>query len=62
MDKAWLVAQYAEIKALSIEAKGMEALNQHRLQRGETIAYDENAFFEKAAEIRDIANMIMRNR
>ena len=62
MEKAWLEAQVAEIMAIEIEIEGMKALNQHRLQRGETIAYDENAFFEKAAEIRDIANMIMRNR
>jgi hypothetical protein len=28
-----------------IEALGMHALNQHRLSRGETIAYDSDAFY-----------------
>ena len=35
----------AMVACAEIEAKGMEAENQNRLRRGESIAYGENAFY-----------------
>lgn len=62
MDDAWLLAQTAEIEAIKTEVYGMIALNQYRTYRGEVIAYDEEAFKDKASELRSISTNIMQNR
>ena len=62
MDQAWLLAQYAEIEAVKADIEGMKALNQTRIQRGESIAYDEDAFHEKALFLYGSAHLIMQNR
>jgi hypothetical protein len=47
----------AQIRAFSLLAQieGMKALNAHRLQRGETQAYDENAFYDLANQLEELA-------
>jgi len=62
MDQAWLLAQYAEIEAVKADIEGMKALNQIRTCRGEMIAYDEDAFHEKALLLYGAAQLIMQNR
>ncbi len=62
MDNGWLLAQTAEIEAIKTEVQGMVALNQYRTYRGEVIAYDEEAFQDKASELRSISMDIMQNR
>jgi len=42
----------ADIEALVSEREGMIALNQYRIARGETIAYDEAAFQRNADQLR----------
>lgn len=59
---SWLIAQLAEISAVNAEIQGMIALNQYRVSRGETPAYDEAAFQGKADHLWGISNYIMRNR
>ncbi|MFA5252765.1 MAG: hypothetical protein WC454_09310 [Phycisphaerae bacterium] len=59
---SWLLMQHAELLALRTEVEGMIALNKLREMRGETIAYDEGHFQEKAEAMRNIANFIARNR
>ena len=58
----WLLMQKAEIDALNCEIQGMIALNQHRISRGETIAYDDVAFQEKADAIRSVGIVIAQYR
>ena len=62
MDEAYLLAQRAYILAIEAEIQGMIALNQYRIQRDETIAYDEEAFYSRAEELKSIHEQIMRNR
>ena len=62
MDQAWLLAQYAEIEAVKADIEAMRALNQARIQRGESIAYNEDAFHEKALFLYNSAHLIMQNR
>ena len=59
MDNASLLAKQAEIEAIKTEVQGMIALNQHRLSQGESIAYVDDAFQEKADELRGVATWIM---
>jgi hypothetical protein len=54
----WLLIQKAQIDAINTEVCGMVALNQYRISRDETIAYDDTAFQEKANELRAIADLI----
>lgn len=58
----WLLMQMAELQALNCEMEGMVALNQYRMARDETIAYDDEGFQEKANEIRAVANVIAKYR
>ena len=60
--EGWLLMQKAEIDAINAEIEGMKALNQYRVDRDETIAYDEDAFFEKATQLRSIAEVIAKYR
>ena len=60
--ESWLVAQYAEIEAVKAEIEGMKVLNQYRIDRGETIAYNDEAFQEKADHLWAISETIMKNR
>lgn len=62
MDQAWLLAQYAEIEAVKADIEAMKVLNQARIQRGESIAYNEDAFHEKALFLYNSAHLIMQNR
>ena len=45
---AQLIAFQADIAAIQAEVQGMIALNEHRSSRDETLAYDDEAFQEKA--------------
>ena len=60
--EAWLLAQRAYIASIEAEIQGMVALNQYRIRRDETIAYDDAAFQAKAKELQSIANYILQNR
>ena len=62
MDEAYLIAQKALIAAIQTEVYGMLAENTIRLSRGESLAYPEESFKEKAEELRSIHQMIMENR
>ena len=62
MDDGWLLTQMAEIEAIKAEIQGMIALNQYRLSREGTIAYDEKSFCDKAFELREISIRIMKYR
>jgi len=62
MDEAYFLATRANILAIEAEIQGMVSLNQYRISRGETIAYDECSFIKKADELRDIADFLMRYR
>lgn len=55
---ARILAQKAEMDAINTEIQGMIALNQYRIARNETIAYDEGAFYQKAEELREIRNFL----
>jgi len=57
--ESWLVAQLAQIYAVNAEIQGMIALNQYRLARDETIAYDEENFQMKANELQALSNTIL---
>ena len=59
---AWLLERKCEIDAINAEIEGMKALNQYRIDRNETIAYDEDAFIVMAGQLRDIANLIHEHR
>ena len=59
---SWLLMQQAELMALQAEMQGMIALNQYRMSRDETIAYDESAFHETARQMRDVAQVIAQYR
>ena len=61
MMEAWLLAQQAEMEAIKAEIIGMAALNQYRISREETIAYNDESFQKKATEFRSIATSIIRN-
>ena len=60
--ESWLLAQYAEIEAIKAEIQGMIALNQYRLSRDETIAYNDDAFQEKADILYRLSTLIIQNR
>jgi len=60
--EAWLLAQQAEMEAIKAEIQGMIALNQYRISRGETIAFNDDAFQGKADILRSIATCIMQSR
>ena len=61
-DDGWLLVQEAEIEAIKIEIQGMIAENQYRMYRKEQVAFVEEHFVKKAAELRSIANVIMHYR
>lgn len=58
----WIVAQNAQIYAVIAEIEGMKAENVQREGSGRSLAYTEDAFFEKANELRSLSDYIMRNR
>lgn len=45
----------ALIAAAQARIAGMQALNQHRLSSGFSIAYDEDSFFNEATELEQLA-------
>jgi hypothetical protein len=57
---AWLLAKQAEMFSIVVEVEGMKALNQYRIDRGETIAYDDNHFQEQANLLKSISEEIIR--
>ena len=61
-DGGWLLAQKAELLALEAEMQGMIAENQQRIHAGNSLAYTDKSFNDKAAEIRGVANCIMKYR
>ena len=61
-DNGWLLAHRAYIASIEAEVQGMVALNQYRISRDETIAYDDGAFLEKSTELMGIYNEIMKYR
>ena len=52
---AGMYAFVAKMHAVNADIEGMKALNQHRLQRGETIAYTDTHFYEAAYQLNAIA-------
>lgn len=62
MDNGWLLAQKTEIEAIKAEIQGMIAKNQYWMSMYEKVHYDEDAFQEKAQELRSVGNSIMENR
>lgn len=60
--ETWLLAKQAEILALEAEIQGMVAENLVRVHRGESVAYNDTAFNEKAEQLRYVADQIMINR
>lgn len=46
------------ILSIQAEIEGMKAENSVRKIKGESLAYDEAAFYEKAAEIRALSDQI----
>ena len=60
--EAWLLAQKATIASIEAEILGMITANQERLIRGEPLVYAGKDFEEKAAELRSISDMIMKER
>lgn len=59
---SWLLMQQAELMALNAEMQGMIALNQYRMARDETIAYDEKSFVDIAEQMRSVAQIIAKYR
>jgi hypothetical protein len=51
------IKRLALVLAVQAEIKGMEAANEQRASIGESRAYGEEAFFEKAEELRNISYM-----
>ena len=58
----WLLMQQGELMALNADMQGMIALNQYRISRDETIAYDDKAFNDIAEQMRSVADMIAKYR
>ena len=52
---AGMNAMVARMHAVNAKVEGMKALNQYRLQLGETIAYTDAAFFEAEDKLNAIA-------
>ena len=59
--ESWLLAVQANIEAVKVEVQGMVAANQERISRGEAIAYNEEAFQEKAKILYDLEGFLMEN-
>lgn len=57
MDSA-LASLLAKMYACNARVESMKALNQHRLSLGESIAYDEEAFYNEAQQLEDIARQM----
>jgi len=51
----YTVKRLALVLAIHAEIEGMKALNAERLQNGYTLGYDDNAFCDKAEELRILA-------
>ncbi len=60
--ESWLLAHRAYISSIEIEVQGMIALNKQGESLGESLAYDESAFQEKADEMKSIGDEIMKMR
>ena len=51
----YTVKRLALILAVQAEIEGMKALNAERLQNGYTPGYNDDAFYDKAEELRTLA-------
>ena len=60
--ESWLLAQQIEMEVIKTEVQGMIAENQYHMGLGQNVAYGEEAFQEKADELRNIATCIMKFR
>ena len=49
------VKRLALVLAIQAEIEGMKAENEYRIQRGEAIAWNLNAFYEMAEKLRQLA-------
>ena len=57
--EARIIAARSEIDAILVRVEGMKALNARRIDRGETTAYNEEAFLAESALIAGLAQEIM---
>lgn len=55
LDQSRAIYIQAMVAAAQARIAGMQALNQHRLSLGQSIAYDEDAFFEEATGLEQLA-------
>ena len=62
VDEAWLLAKRAEIVSIEVCIQGMIATNKYRECIGDKPFYVEIDFQNKAAELDNIYNEIMRER
>ena len=60
--ESWLLAQQIEMEVIKTEVQGMIAENQYHMGLGQSVAYGEEAFQEKANELRAIAVRIWEHR
>lgn len=58
MNDPALVDYMAQISAINAEVEAMKALNKYREMRNETIAYDDDNFFDAAFSLRSISEAI----
>ena len=52
---AYDVRRLALLSAINVEVEGMKAENKQREVQGESMAYTEHKFVEKAEELKDLA-------
>ena len=59
--ETWLLAKRAQIISLEAEMQGYVALNQYRLGKGETVAYNEDAFVNLSDQLNKLAIEILNS-
>lgn len=60
MDQAFVLAKTAELFAINAEVAGMQAENDQRKHLGQSMAYVESHFADKAAEMRALSDLIIQ--
>jgi hypothetical protein len=58
----WVLAHYAAIEGIKAEIEGMRMANLERYLKGESPAYGEKAFIEKAQSLYNISEVIHTQR
>lgn len=61
-DQAWILAQTARLFALNAEVAGMQAENDQRKHLGESMAYVDMHFQQKADEMRALSDFVIHSR